>query len=147
MYTMKEACQATGLTYETLKFYCNQGLLPSVKRDRNNRRVFDDHDVAWLKSLTCLRDCGMRLAEMKEYLALCLGGVPTIPTRKVMLSGKRAELVEKLAAVQASIDYIDWKQNFYDDVLAGRTPYISNFLPNEEDAESTKEINSQSLIP
>ena len=68
MYTMKEASQATGLTYETLKFYCNQGLLPNVKRDRNNHRVFDDHDVAWLKSLACLKGCGMSLAEMKAYL-------------------------------------------------------------------------------
>ena len=139
MYAMKGACEATGMSYETLKFYCNQGLLPNVKRDAHNHRVFDNHDIGWLKSLICLRNCGMRLAEMKEYLALCLGGVPTIPERKELLAGKRAELVDRLTAVQASIDYIDWKQGFYDDVLAGRTPYISNFLPNEADAESAEE--------
>ena len=82
MYTMKGACEATGMSYETLKFYCNQGLLPNVKRDAHNHRIFDNHDIGWLKSLTCLRNCGMSLAEMKEYLALCLGGVPTIPERK-----------------------------------------------------------------
>ena len=27
MYTMKQACEKTGLSYETLKFYCNQGLV------------------------------------------------------------------------------------------------------------------------
>lgn len=95
MYTMKEASQATGLTYETLKFYCNQGLLPNVKRDRNNHRVFDDHDVAWLKSLACLKNCGMSLAEMKAYLRLCLGGIDTIPQRKKMLAVKRKELHKK----------------------------------------------------
>ena len=142
MHTMKDACRATGMPYETLKFYCNEGLLPNVKRDRNNHRVFDDHDVAWLKSLSCLRDCGMSLAEMKEYLALCLGGAPTIPTRKTMLASKRAELVEKLAAVQASIDYIDWKQGFYDDVLSGRTPYISNLLPNDAEENGHTAIAS-----
>ena len=147
MYTMKDACEATSMNYETLKFYCNQGLLPNVKRDRNNHRIFDDHDVAWLKSLTCLKNCGMSLAEMKAYLALCLGGIPTIPERKIMLEGKRKELLEKMKALQEAVDYIDWKQGFYDDVLVGRTPYVSNFLPNEADAESTKEINSQSLIP
>ena len=46
-----------------------------------------------------------------------------------MLAVKRAALEEKLAEVQASIDYIDWKQGFYDDVLAGRTEYESNLLP------------------
>ena len=33
MYTMKEVCKETGMTYEGLKFYCNQGLVPNVKRD------------------------------------------------------------------------------------------------------------------
>ena len=42
---------------------------------------------------------------------------------------KRARLAELLVEVQKSIDYIDWKQGFYDDVLAGRTEYASNLLP------------------
>lgn len=59
MYTMKQACEQTGMTYETLKFYCNQGLVPNVKRDSQNRRVFHDRDIAWINSLNCLRNCGM----------------------------------------------------------------------------------------
>lgn len=34
MYTMREVCKETGMTYEGLKFYCNQGLVPNVKRAR-----------------------------------------------------------------------------------------------------------------
>ena len=51
MYTMKEVCEKTGMSYEGLKFYCNQGLVPNVKRDEANRRVFDDRDVAWIEGL------------------------------------------------------------------------------------------------
>ena len=121
---MKQVCETTGLTYETLKFYCNQGLVPNVKRGANNRR-----DVEWVKSLTCLKRCDMSIQEMKEYLALCLQGAASIPERKTMLEAKRARLAELLVEVQKSIDYIDWKQGFYDDVLAGRTEYASNLLP------------------
>lgn len=128
---MKEACEACELPYETLKFYCNKGLVPNVKRDAANRRVFDDRDIAWVQSLSCLKRCGMSIAEMQEYVQLCLQGPASIPERKVLLEAKRATLEEKLAEVQASIDYIDWKQGFYDDVLAGRTEYISNLLPHE----------------
>lgn len=131
LHTMKEACEACGLPYETLKFYCNKGLVPNVKRDAANRRVFDDRDIAWVQSLSCLKRCGMSIAEMQEYVQLCLQGPASIPERKVLLEAKRATLEEKLAEVQASIDYIDWKQGFYDDVLAGRTEYISNLLPRE----------------
>ena len=45
MYTMMQACRAADISYQTLKFYCNEGLVPNVKRDRNNRRIFDEHDV------------------------------------------------------------------------------------------------------
>lgn len=48
VYSMKDVCQTVGLTYEALKFYCNQGLVPNVKRDHNNHRVFDEHDIKWM---------------------------------------------------------------------------------------------------
>ena len=132
MYTMKEACEKTGLNYETLKFYCNQGLVPYVGRDDRNRRVFDDHDIAWINSLSCLKNCNMGIAEMKEYLRLCLVGKDSIPQRKEILARKRGELEQELERIQKSIDYIDWKQDFYDGVTVGNIPYHSNLIPKEE---------------
>lgn len=131
LFTMMEVCRDADMTYQTLKFYCNQGLVPNVKRDKNNRRVFDEHDVEWVKSLVCLKKCGMSIEEMRDYLQLCLQGKQSIPERKEMLAEKRERLVEQMAEIQASIDYIDWKQGFYDDVLAGHTEYFSNLLPTE----------------
>lgn len=132
MFTMKEACEQTQLPYETLKFYCNQGLVPNVKRDKNNRRIFDERDIAWINSLNCLKNCGMSISEMKEYIELCLIGESTIPERKVILDAKRQSLVEQLNQVQDCIDYIDWKQGFYNDVLSGKTKYYSNLINTEE---------------
>ncbi len=131
MYTMKQACELTGLSYETLKFYCNQGLVPNVKRDSQNRRVFDDRDIAWINSLSCLKNCNMGIGEMKQYLSLCLEGVGSIPRRKIILEGKRASLEAERRRIEEAIAYIDWKQGFYDDVLQGKTPYVSNLLPRE----------------
>ena len=129
MFLMKDVCKITGISYETLKFYCNQGLVPNVKRDEHNFRIFDQHDIEWIKSLTCLKRCGMSINEMKEYLSLCLQGIKSIPQRKVMLETKQKELFLKLKEVQDSIDYINWKQNFYDEVLSGKREYISNLIP------------------
>lgn len=128
MYSMKETCEKVGMSYETLKYYCNEGLIPNVKRDKNNYRIFDDNNISWIISLRCLKNCGMSIEEMKEYLTLCLKGPSTIPKRKEILSIKRKELLEKQKKLQDSIDYIDWKQGFYDDVLTGKTEYISNLI-------------------
>lgn len=132
---MKEACEQTGLPYETLKYYCNTCLVPNVKRSDNNRRVFNDHDIAWIKSLTCLKKCGMTIEEMKQYLAYCLEGPDSIPVRKIMLDKKLTLLEEKLQEVRESIDYIHWKQNFYDEVTSGKRVYTSDLLPEYNDDE------------
>ena len=120
------------MTYQALKFYCNEGLVPNVKRDKNNRRVFDERDIQWIGSLTCLKKCGMSIQEMKAYLALCLQGESTIPQRKEMLAQKQEALRETMQELQESIAYIDWKQNFYDEVLTGKRPYESNLIQPEE---------------
>lgn len=132
MYSMKEACEKVNMSYETLKFYCNQGLVPNVKRDKNNRRIFDDRDIAWIQSLSCLKNCDMSIAEMKVYIDLCLQGEASIPERKVILEKKREQLVKSIEELQKSIDYIDWKQGFYDDVLSGKIKYFSNLVNMEE---------------
>lgn len=129
MYTMKEACTLTNMTYENLKFYCNEGLVPNVKRDSRKYRVFDKHDIKWIQSLNCLKRCGMSIAEMKEYLALCMDGEGTIPERKMILAEKKETLLQSIAELQKSVAYIDWKQGFYDDVLSGKTAYYSNLVP------------------
>ena len=129
MYSLKEACTLTNMTYENLKFYCNEGLVPNVKRDRRNYRVFDEHDIKWIQSLNCLKSCGMSIAEMKQYLALCMEGEGTIPERKVILAEKKETLLQSIVELQKAVAYIDWKQRFYDDVLSGKTAYYSNLVP------------------
>ena len=132
IYTMMQTCKKTGMTYQALKFYCNEGLVPNVKRDKNDRRIFDERDIAWINSLTCLKKCGMSIQEMKDYLALCLQGEATIPRRKELLARKQESLYAAIGELQDSIAYIDWKQNFYDEVLSGKRPYESSLLPVEK---------------
>lgn len=128
MYTMMQVCRETNMTYQTLKFYCNEGLVPNVKRDGNNRRIFDERDVKWIKDLACLKKCGMSIQEMKAYLALCLQGQSTILQRKEMLAKKQEALQASIRELEDSVAYIDWKQNFYDEVLSGQRPYVSNLI-------------------
>lgn len=132
MYTMKQVCDETNMTYQALKYYCNEGLIPNVKRDGNNHRIFNERDLKWIKDLVCLKKCGMSIQEMKTYLNLCLQGQSTIPQRKEMLSQKRKALLDSIAELKECVDYVDWKQNFYDEVLSGKRPYVSNLIRTEE---------------
>lgn len=128
LYTMKQVCEQTGMSYETLKLYCKEGLIIDVKRDKNNYRMFDEKHINWIKGLNCLRRCGMTHAEMKEYLELCLKGPASIQERQAMLEEKKEALLREQSAIQESIDYINWKQGMYQDMLEGKTPYVSNLI-------------------
>ena len=105
------------------------------KRDKNNYRIFSDKDIAWINSLSCLKNCGMSIIEMKEYLDLCLKGESSIPERKEILEVKLKELQHKMNEIQESIDYIHWKQNFYNDVLSGKTKYYSNLIDTKKEKQ------------
>ena len=63
-----------------------------------------------------------------DFLALCLEGEPSIPARKDILAHKKEALLQSIQKLQEAIDYIDWKQNFYDDVLSGKAKYYSNLI-------------------
>ncbi|MBP1756925.1 MAG: merR regulatory family protein [Firmicutes bacterium] len=128
MYTMKSICDVLHIPYETLRYYCNEGLVPNVKRDQNNYRIFDDRDLSWLTSLQCLRKCGLSIKEIKEYLNLCLEGPSSIETRKKMLAVRKESLLQEIESIQASIAFIDHKQEFYDGVLSGTIKYTSNLI-------------------
>jgi MerR family transcriptional regulator, aldehyde-responsive regulator len=132
MYSMKETCQKVGMSYEALKFYCNEGLVPNVKRDENNYRIFDDRDIDWLHNLSCLKKCGMTIRDMKIYISLCLNGQSTIPERKIMLDKQKAEIMDKISELNKCVDFIDEKQQFYDDVLIGKIKYYSNLINIED---------------
>ena len=132
MYTMKEVSKQVGISYETLKYYCKEGLVPNVKRDKNNYRIFDEKNVAWLKGLQCLKKCGMSIKDMKLYMNYCLQGPSTIPERKEMLNKSKEALLNQVKEINECINFIDNKQAFYNGVLTGKIEYESNLIDVED---------------
>lgn len=126
MYTMKDVCDMYHMPYETLRFYCNEGLIPNIKRDQNNYRIFNERDLAWINGVQCLRKCGLSIKDLKVYLNLVYQGESSIQERKLILDKQREELLAKKAEIEISIAYIDDKQKYYDDVLSGKIEYRSN---------------------
>lgn len=132
MYSMQECCKLTGLNYDTLKYYCNQGLVPNVKRDKlNNYRVFDDNDINWIKSLICLKKCDFSIKEIKKYIELCMKGKESLEERKTMLINHRKEIENKIQALNETLEFIDWKTSLYDKFMSGEKEYYSYLIKTD----------------
>ena len=128
MYTMREACEKLNMPYETLRFYCKEDLVPNIKRDKNNYRLFDERNLAWLRDLQCLRNCGMSLKDMRRYMEYCLQGPSTISQRQAMLAVTKQELLRQAREIEERLQYINYKQEFYEGVLSGKIKYRSNLI-------------------
>lgn len=59
---------------------------------------------------------------------------------KKMLARKQEELRASIKELEDSISYIGWKQNFYDEVLSGKRPYVSNLIRTAEKKPSANEL-------
>lgn len=70
----------------------------------------------------------MSIQDMKVYLSLCLKGQSTIPERKIMLNEHKIDLMKKISELNECVDFIDSKQQFYDNVLEGKVKYSSNLI-------------------
>ena len=53
-----------------------------------------------------------------------LAGLP----REAVDNRKQEKLRQSIRELEESVAYIDWKQNFYDEVLSGQRPYESNLI-------------------
>lgn len=94
MYTVKEVSELLDLTEHTIRYYTDKGLVPSVIRDKNNIRLFNEESINWLKGIKYLKGTGMSIESMKEYVDLCLKGESTIQERyQIVLDQK--EIAER----------------------------------------------------
>ncbi|GIO85617.1 MerR family transcriptional regulator [Paenibacillus faecis] len=126
MYTVKEAAQITGLTEHAVRFYTDKGLVPSLQRNENNIRMFDEESINWLLGVKCLKQSGMPIEVIKMYIDLCLQGDSTIPQRfKLMMEHKEAALM-KLEEAKRHVAHLEEKTALYQAILEHRSPDTTN---------------------
>ncbi|HAM32742.1 MAG TPA: MerR family transcriptional regulator [Deltaproteobacteria bacterium] len=65
-YSIGEISRTVDLSQRTIRYYEEIGLLHSVRRIENGKRVYTDHDVRRLKFINRLKVLGLSLAEMVD---------------------------------------------------------------------------------
>lgn len=117
MYTVKEAAARTNLTEYAVRFYTDEGLVPTLKRDKNNRRQFDESAIGWLTTVKCLRECGMSIVEIKAYCDLCLEGDDTISERYEIISKRKEIALEQIEEAKQRLEHIEHKLKYCCDIM------------------------------
>jgi DNA-binding transcriptional MerR regulator len=113
-YSIAEVAKKTHLTPHTLRYYEKEGLLPFVDRSDSGNRDFKEKDLEWLELICCLKNTGMPIKQIKEYIQLCLRGDDTLDIRRQIFIKHREDVLNQMAELQNNLDKINCKINFYD---------------------------------
>jgi DNA-binding transcriptional MerR regulator len=126
MHTVKEAALITGLTEHAVRFYTDKGLVPSVQRNQNNIRMFDEESINWLHGIKCLKQSGMPIEVIKRYVDFCLEGDSTIPQRYALMMEHKEDALVKLEEAKLHVAHLEQKTALYQDILQRRSLDTTN---------------------
>jgi DNA-binding transcriptional MerR regulator len=119
--TISKVAEKTGLTAHTLRYYDKEGLLPFVDKSASGTRVFKESDFEWLAVIECLKQTGMQLKDIKQYIDWCMDGDSTLRRRYDMFVERKAEAERQIAALQKALEKINYKCWYYETALAAGT--------------------------
>ena len=103
----------TGLPASTLRYYDKAGLLPSLKRDENNVRIFDDEDCRSLKVIECLKRSGLSIKDIREFIDAVGQGDEALEKRLEIFKKRREILKRELKDLREILDVIEYKCWYY----------------------------------
>ncbi|WP_455597106.1 MerR family transcriptional regulator [Cloacibacillus porcorum] len=104
-----EVSKKTGLSVETLRYYERVGLIPKVARTSTGLRSYGDTDICWIEFIKCMRDAGVPIDILVEYVALCQQGEPTRRERARLLAEQMRLLDERIAELQRTREKLHTK--------------------------------------
>ncbi len=112
-YTIGEIAARYHVTVPTLRYYDESGLLPFVKRNDAGQRVFTDDDLGYLEVIDCLKRSAIPLRDIRQFMQWCVAGDATLPERYQFMIDQEAALEQRIAVLQANLDFLRWKKWYY----------------------------------
>lgn len=116
--TIAEVSREYDITADTLRYYERIGLLPSVQRNKSGIRDYSPEDCKWVEFIKCMRNAGLSIETLIEYVTLFQQGNDTVQARKNLLIEQRKQLLEKMEKLQTTISYLDNKIEGYENRMA-----------------------------
>ncbi|BCK01076.1 MerR family transcriptional regulator [Anaerocolumna chitinilytica] len=118
MYTINEIAKICDISVYTIRFYDKEGLLPFVTRNSTGNRQFSDGDLDLVKLICCLKNTGMQVKEIKQYIDLCMQGEGTATARRQIMANHRKAILRQIEDLKKNLTIVDLKIGFYDSYIA-----------------------------
>lgn len=113
-----EVSKRYGVSTDTLRYYERIGLLRHVPRNKSGIRDYDEASCNAVEFVKCMRDAGMSIESLVEYMELIEQGEQTAPARKELLMRQSEEIRRRIDDLERALQRLQFKIDHYDEVMA-----------------------------
>lgn len=125
-YTISQAAEKMGVTVTAIGYYDKEGLLPFVEKKQAGTRVFRDEDLSGLKIISCMKDSGMPIKDIRRYMDLCREGDSTLKDRLEIFFQRRDVVEKQIEDLGKVLEIINHKIRYYETAITAGTDVIHN---------------------
>ncbi|GMO14858.1 MAG: MerR family transcriptional regulator [Treponemataceae bacterium] len=115
--TIAEVGKKFELSVDTLRYYERIGLLPPIMRNASGFRDYGEEACNWVYFIKCMRNAGVSVEALTEYVSLFQQGASTIPARKALLVEQREALAKRSQEILDTLARLDKKIDGYEERL------------------------------
>lgn len=119
--TIKEAAAQTGLSTDTLRYYEKMKLLPTITRSSSGIRQYTPNDLQWILFIKCMRQAGISVPVLAQYVKLFLEGPQTTKQRKEILIEQHQLLQQRIKELTETLERLDYKIHHYEEMMSAFT--------------------------
>ncbi|WP_322199263.1 MerR family transcriptional regulator [Acutalibacter intestini] len=112
--TIKEVSEKYHISQDTLRYYERVGMIPRVTRSSSGHRDYQSGDLGWVELAKCLRNAGLTVEAIVDYVHLSQQGEDTIPARLELLKHQRQALLDQRGQIETALERLDRKIDIYE---------------------------------
>ena len=142
MYTIGQVSEMFNIPISTLRYYDKEGFFPNLKRSSGIRR-FGEQDIEALKVIECLKESGLELKDVKQFIKWATKGSSTYKNRKELFEKRKIAVEQEIRKLQKTLNILQYKCWYYDKAIKdGTEDRIYKMLPNKLPAKIQKLYDS-----
>lgn len=112
-YTVKMVAERTSLSPYVLRYYEKEGLLPHIKRTKSGIRHYSDADLEWLGLVCCLKNTGMSIKQIRDFVNLSLQGPQSLKERCELLLAHKKEVETHIEEMNRHLEKVSCKIAYF----------------------------------
>lgn len=130
MYTIGKVSEMFNLPISTLRYYDKEGLFPNIKRQSGIRK-FGEREIESLRVIECLKQSGLEIKDIKQFMAWCVEGASTYPNRKELFETRKRIVEQEMIKLQKTLDMLKFKCWYYETAIRdGNEDRLNAMIPD-----------------